>query len=136
MCPKKRRKPLPKLAESEWEVMKPLWDHGPMAARDIYAAIPESQGWAYKTVKTLLARLVQKGALDFDQVGNSYLYKPVYTREEITRAAADSFVQRVFDGAMNPFMAYFAESASPEELKAMRRELERLEREKRQEDEP
>ena len=34
--------------------MKPLWRHGPLAARDIYDKIPDTYGWAYKTVKTML----------------------------------------------------------------------------------
>ena len=77
----------PRLSEMEWEVMKPLWTHGPLAARDVYEKVPDGYGWAYKTVKTMLARLVKKGALAYDQVGNSYLYRPVYSREAMVREA-------------------------------------------------
>jgi len=136
MTRRERKPDIPRLAETEWEVMKPFWDQGPLAARDVYAAIPESRGWAYKTVKTMLSRLVKKGALTYDQVGNSYLYRPVYTREEMTREEAQSFVQRVFDGALNPFLAYFVESASPEELKRIRKELDEMARKKAGENEP
>ena len=76
----------PKLSDAEWTVLKPLWEHGPLAARDIYALVSQTQDWAYKTLKTMLARLVKKGALDYDQIGNSYLYRAVYSREETTRA--------------------------------------------------
>jgi len=120
---------IPKLSEMEWEIMKPLWDRGPMAARDIYQAVPADFGWAYKTVKTMLARLVRKGALGYDQIGNSYLYRPVYSRREMTRAATGSFVRRVFDGALQPFLAHFAEHVSQDELKALRAELKRIEAE-------
>lgn len=133
MTPSARNRPVPRLSESEWAVMKPFWEQGPMAARDLYAALAEGHGWAYKTVKTMLARLVKKGALTYTQVGNSYLYEAAYSREAITAAAAGSFVERVFDGALTPFMAYFAEKASPEELKQMRTELEALERAKQKE---
>ena len=50
---------VPRLSEMEWEIMKPLWQHGPMAARNIYDEVPDRYGWAYKTVKTMLARLVK-----------------------------------------------------------------------------
>ena len=116
----------------EWEILKPLWERGPMAARDIYQCVPRERQWAYKTVKTMLARLVKKGALTYDQIGNSYLYKAAYTRDEMTRAATGSFVQRVFDGAMQPFLAHFAEHVSEDELKALRTELARMEKQKRQ----
>ena len=121
---------IPKLSDKEWEILKPLWDKGPMAARDIYREVPRTFGWAYKTVKTMLSRLVKKGAITYDQVGNSYLYRAAYSREQMTRAATRSFVQRVFDGALNPFLAYFAEGATPEEVKRLKRELAKIEREK------
>ena len=114
---------IPKLSDMEWEILKPLWEKGPMAARDIYEEVPKEHAWAYKTVKTMLARLVKKGALTYDQIGNSYLYRPVYPRGEMTHAAVTSFVQRVFDGALNPFLAYFAESVSEEELRVLEAEL-------------
>ena len=120
-----KQKSPPRLSEREWEIMKPLWQHGPMAARDIYAALPEDCGWAYKTVKSMLARLVKKGALTYDQIGNSYLYRAVYSRAELTEAATGSFIERVFDGALRPFVAHFVESASKEELHVIRAELER-----------
>lgn len=124
----------PHLSEMEWEVMKPFWEHGPMAARDVFQHIPEEHHWAYKTVKSMLGRLVKKGVLTYQQVGNSYLYKAAYTREELTGAATLSFVQRVFNGALRPFLATFAESIPPEELKALRVELTRIERENAQKD--
>jgi len=127
------KKHVPRLSELEWEIMKPLWDKGPMAARDIFQAVPPEQDWAYKTVKTMLARLVRKGALVYDQIGNSYLYRPAFTREEMTRETMGSFVSRVFDGALQPFMAYFAESVDKDELRILKAELARIERQRHEE---
>jgi len=125
-----KRKKVPRLSEMEWEIVKPLWEKGPMAARDIYRRVPEECGWAYKTVKTMLARLVKKGVLTYTQVGNSYLYATAYSRDEITRAATGTFIERVFDGAMRPFLAHFVEHASEEELRVLRSEVARLSRER------
>ena len=124
------RRRTPKLSEMEWEIAKPLWEKGPMAARDMYQHVPQEYGWAYKTVKTMLARLVKKGVLTYTQVGNSYLYAAAYGRDEITRAATGSFIDRVFDGALRPFLAHFVEQASEEELRVLRSELTRLSRER------
>jgi BlaI family penicillinase repressor len=121
---------VPRLSEMEWEIMKPLWKCGPMAARDIYDKVPDKYGWAYKTVKTMLARLVKKGVLAYDQIGNSYLYRSVYTRREMTREATGSFIQRVFDGALSPFFAQFVEQVSEDDLQVLRSELARLDKEK------
>ena len=88
MPSKDRKTPAPRLSDMEWEVKKPLWKQGPMAARDIYESVPDSFGWAYETVKTMLARLVKKGVLIYDQVGNSYLYSPMFTRSEMMLSCA------------------------------------------------
>ncbi|MCC6144157.1 MAG: BlaI/MecI/CopY family transcriptional regulator [Candidatus Hydrogenedentes bacterium] len=121
----------PKISELEWEILKALWDNGPMAARDIYALVGDANHWAYKTLKTMLARLVKKGALDYQQVGNSYLYRPVFTREELTLTEARSFIGRVFDGALQPFVAHFAGQISDEELQVLQQELKRIQRERK-----
>ncbi len=122
--------PPPRLSDMEWEIMKPLWKRGSMAARDIYDSVPDSFGWAYETVKTMLARLVKKGVLRYDQVGNSYLYSPVFTRTEMVREATTSLIRRVFDGGLTLFFAHFVEQASEEELTALKAEIARAEKHK------
>jgi BlaI family penicillinase repressor len=116
----------PRIAEQEWEILKPFWEHGPLAARDVYAHLKAHKPWAYKTVKTMLGRLVAKGALAYDQVGNSYLYRAVYTRDEMVQHVTKSFVNRIFDGALSPFVAHFAAEISDAELKALQSELKRI----------
>jgi len=128
MGAKEKQKAVPRLSELEWEIVKPLWENGPMAARDIFRCVPAEQGWAYKTVKTMLSRLVKKGVLTYVQVGNSYLYSAAYNRDEMTRAATGNFIQRVFDGALRPFLAHYVEQVSEEELRVLRTELARLSR--------
>ena len=123
----------PKISDAEWDVLKPFWEEGPLAARDVYAAVSPEREWSYRTVKTMLSRLVQKGALTYDRVGNSYLYKSAYSRTEMTQAATGSFIERVFDGALRPFVAHFAESISDEELDLLKSEIRAIEKRKKQE---
>ena len=118
---------LPSLSNGEWEVMKTFWDNGAQAARDVYAHLPDENGWAYKTVKTLLSRLVAKGALDYQQIGNSYLYHPVYSREQLTRKEMKGFIERILDGSFTPVLAHFIEESnlSHEEIKKLQNLLKR-----------
>src|SRR3989304_6299948 len=97
------------ISNTEWEVMKVLWEKGELAARDVYAEVREETDWAYTTVKTLLSRLGAKGALDYKRVGNSYLYRPAKTRAQMTRTEMKGVVERVLDGAFSPFLANFIE---------------------------
>ncbi len=121
------------LSPAEWEVMKVFWDHGPLAARDVFGKLPEDHGWAYKTVKTLLSRLVAKEALAYDQIGNSYLYRPIVDRGRLTRSEVRSVFERLSSEAASPIVAQFIEEAdlSDEDIKRLKRLLDQKRRGRR-----
>ena len=106
------------LSDSEWEVMKVIWDGGSMATRDIYAQLAGNRNWAYSTVKTLVRRMVAKGWLDYQRVGNSFLYRAAVPRTKAVRSAVREFSSRVLDGVLSPFVAYYAEQKdlNPEDV--------------------
>jgi BlaI family penicillinase repressor len=104
------KKKLPKIADSEWRIMKLLWQKAPQSANQIIDKLKNEIDWKPRTIKTLLNRLVTKGALDFKTEGRSYLYSPAVTESECKRNAAHSFVNRVFDGTLKPMLAAFLES--------------------------
>jgi BlaI family transcriptional regulator, penicillinase repressor len=120
-----RENPPPLLSPAEWEVMKVLWDEGPLAARDVFARLPKNHGWAYKTVKTLLSRLVAKRALAYDQIGNSYLYRAAVDRQQVTRQEVRSVFQRLISEACSPVLAQFIDEAdlSDAEIRQLKRRL-------------
>jgi BlaI family penicillinase repressor len=101
----------PALSPAEWRVMSVLWEHGKLDARRVFAELADEREWAYQTVKTLLSRLVAKGAVAYDQVGNSYLYRPAVAREEMTRQEVRSVFERVVGAAVSPVLAHFIDEA-------------------------
>jgi BlaI family penicillinase repressor len=105
--------------------MKVLWEAGPAAARDVIAALPKEAAWSPKTVKTLLSRLVAKGAVDYEQIGNSYLYRAVAARDQMTRREIRGVVSRVVSEAVSPVLAHFIEEAdlSEEEIQRLKQLL-------------
>lgn len=102
------KKPLG-LSAAEWEIMKVVWDGGPMALGDINARLTREKRWAYSTVKTLVRRLVAKGWLEYRRVGNSFLYQPAVARAKAVKSAIREFSDRVLGGLLSPFVAYYAE---------------------------
>lgn len=115
----------PALSPAEWRVMTTLWERGPNDARGVFAALADDREWAYQTVKTLLSRLVAKGAVEYDQVGNSYLYRPAVPREEMTRKEVRSVFERVVGEAVSPVLAHFIDEAelSDEDIRKLQRLL-------------
>lgn len=93
-----------KLSDAEWTVMHALWSTAPASARDVLDRVGASTGWAYTTVKTMLVRLVEKGAVDAASEGNQVLYTPRVSRDQAQRSAVRTLVDRVFGGAVAPFV--------------------------------
>jgi BlaI family penicillinase repressor len=118
----------PQISRAEWQVMKVIWGIGaPCAAQTVVDLLAETNKWSVTTVKTLLGRLVQKGALSFEKEGKAYLYSAAFSRKACLAAEADSFLDRVFDGSLTPLIAHFAQARGLrkkdiEELEALLRE--------------
>ncbi len=113
------------LAPAEWEIMKLLWESGPLAARDVFAKLPAGNQWAYKTAKTLLSRLVAKGAVEYDQIGNSYLYRAAIDRDAATRQEVQSVLARLISEASSPVLAHFIDEVelTDDEIRQLKRQL-------------
>ena len=120
--------PLPTISESEWDVMNVLWAaDSPLAASDVVAALAAVRDWSPRTVKTLLNRLINKGALAYDAEGKRYLYRPRVTREQCVREETRSFLSRVFGDAPGPMLLHFVAQArlTPDEVEALKRLLDK-----------
>ncbi|MCW1884630.1 BlaI/MecI/CopY family transcriptional regulator [Luteolibacter flavescens] len=113
----------PKISESEWAVMEVLWDASPRTASEIAKTLRKKTSWAENTVRTLLTRLVEKGALD--EAGSPKLYTPAVQREDCVRAESESFLERIFQGAAKPLLVHFAKNArlTPDEVRELKRIL-------------
>ena len=96
-------------SESEMQVLTALWDKAPQTAADLTQRIGKINGWTQATVKTLLARLVQKGAVTAEADGRRYLYRPAVDRAEAVGEESQRFVDRLFGGRVSPMIAHLAE---------------------------
>ena len=96
------------ISNAELAVMQVLWQRQPLSANDVVAALGDDKDWHEKTVKTLLNRLVSKGALGFDKDGRAYLYFPLIAEQDYQLEQSRSFVERIFSGRIAPLVAGFA----------------------------
>jgi len=120
-------KKIPRISESEWEVMKVVWEKAPVSANQIIEELKGGEAaWHPKTVKAFLNRLVKKGAVGFTVVGRAYLYHPLAQQGECAEAASASFLERVFGGSLKPMLAHFVarKRLSPEEIEELKKLLE------------
>lgn len=99
---------LPHVSEAESQVMDLLWQTAPQTAEELAATLAGTQGWQPSTVKTLLSRLLNKGAITAERDGRRFLYAPVLQRETWLRDQSVSLIDRLFGGRLAPLVTQFA----------------------------
>lgn len=119
-----KAKTVPRISETEWEVMRAIWAGHPASANEVIERLQKlDPTWHPKTAKTLLTRLVKKGALGFEMEGRSYVYRPLVAEADCVAVASTSFLDRVFGGSLQPMLAHFVASR-----RLTRRDLDELKR--------
>jgi BlaI family penicillinase repressor len=113
---------IPGISDAEWEVMNVVWDQSRATAAEVVEALAGCSDWHPRTIKTMLNRLVKKGALLFEAQGKRYLYRPAVRREQCVRCESRSFVDRVFRGAVGPMLVHFVSQAdlTPEQIRELK----------------
>jgi BlaI family penicillinase repressor len=116
----------PDISKSEWAVMEALWERAPQTASELTKTLRPVTNWAENTVRTLLKRLVEKGALKTGENANATrTFLPAVKREDCVRAEGESFMQRMFRGAAKPLLIHFATNArlTPAEVTELKKFL-------------
>ena len=110
---------VPQISDAEWDVMKVVWDHGPLTAGEVVRHLATDRDWSPRTVKTLLSRLVKKGAagVRIEDAGGTaggrrFLYEARVSREACVRQESRSFLSRVFDGNAAPALVHLLEESA------------------------
>ena len=98
------------LSNSEWKLMRRLWDRAPSTITELTAALREETGWSKNTVITMLSRLEAKGAVRCQEGGRAKLYFPVLDRRDAARAETESFLGRVYGGSVGSMMSAMVDS--------------------------
>ena len=120
---------LPSISEAESAVMEVLWRTSPVSTEDVVAALKNRQDWQEPTIKTLLNRLLNKGAISAERDGRRYLYSPVLQRDQWLASESRGLLDRLFGGRVAPLVAHFSKQRKLTrkdlaELKSLIEELE------------
>jgi predicted transcriptional regulator len=120
------------ISEAESVVMTVLWQRSPMAAEDIMAALEDKETWHASTVKTLLSRLVKKGAVGAQRDGRRYLYSPMIERDQWLSDESAGLLDRLFQGRVAPFVAHFSHGRklSKRDIEELKQLIETLDNER------
>lgn len=116
------------ISEAESVVMDVLWRRHPLGAEDVVAELADTRHWQEATIKTLLNRLLNKGAITAARDGRRYLYSPLLKREAWVLDESRGLLDRLFDGRVAPLVAHFSEhrKLSRKDIAELRKLLEEI----------
>lgn len=122
--------PVERISDAEHAVMEALWAKSPLSAADVCEVVSDERDWSMPTVKTLLSRLVTKGAVATEPDGRRFLYSPLVERADYVGSESKRLVERLFGGRAAPLFAHLAESEALtdqdlSEIEALLKELRR-----------
>lgn len=121
-----------KISDAEWEILKVLWKKPNSNLKEIAEEL-KNTSWSYTTIRTLVTRLMEKGAIDADKSSTSnFKYRPVLRENEYKATKAKNFLEKVFDGSASMMMASLVHGGglSEEEAKKLKAFVEGMEEEK------
>ena len=116
------------ISEAESVVMRALWAAGEATAEDLIASVAGPQGWAEPTVRTLINRLLNKGAISAEREGRRYRYRPELAQADWRAEECTSLIDRLYDGRVAPLVAHFSERGQlrAEDLAELRRLIQEI----------
>jgi BlaI family penicillinase repressor len=112
-----------RISDAEWEVMSLLWDKSPQTPGEIIDALAQT-GWKRRTIRTLVERLAQKGAVKA-LTDSPRQYAPAVSRQACVRQESRSFVERVFRGEPASFLLHLVKETklTPQEIDQLKQLL-------------
>ena len=114
------------ITDSEWVIMRVLWDRGSATASEITASVKRERDVSPQTIKTLIRRLVDKHivgyAIDPDD-SRVYHYRPLIRKEDAVRRKSETFAAQVYQNNVGDLVAHFVENSglTEEELLQLQR---------------
>jgi BlaI family penicillinase repressor len=113
-----------KISDAEWQVMNVVWARSPLTGGEIIAAFGSRSPWRPRTIRTLLDRLVGKGALKVLSEGKRR-FVPAVSQEACVHSESRSFMARVFGGQPAPMLLHMIKDAklTPDEIKQLKQIL-------------
>ncbi len=92
-------KRIPKIPDSELEVLEALWQVGSGSVRDVLTQLQWSGSqWTYATVSTLLQRLEQKGLVTCDKSEFAFVYRAAVSRPAVVDRRLEHLIDKVYQG--------------------------------------
>jgi CopY/TcrY family copper transport repressor len=93
------------ITDSEWEVMRVVWTRTKATSKEIISVLQDKKDWKPATTKTFIGRLVKKGALNTETVGNKFIYTAAVSEEESLKSLKAGLFSHICNTAVGKTIA-------------------------------
>lgn len=100
------------ITPAEWQVMRIIWTLGHSTSSQIIDILQQKVDWKPATIKTLLRRLVEKGALKTTKQGRAFIYTPLIKEQITMNEAADQLFNSICEMHVGSTLDHVIESAT------------------------
>lgn len=124
------KRPTQKPTEKELEILRIVWEKGPISVKEIHEQLGGDEANGYTTILKLMQIMHEKGHLTRQKSGKLHLYKAVISQENTQQQMLDKMIDTVFRGSAAELVlsALGNRKSSKTELKAIREYLDELEK--------
>lgn len=113
------------LSKAEEQLMNLIWEKGRVFMKDILESYPEPKP-AHTTVATMLKRLQDKEAINFESFGNSRAYYPLIKKNGYFSKKVNTMIKDFFGNSPSSFASFFTKETelSTKELEEIKKLIE------------
>ncbi len=118
------------ISDAERSVIEVLWANGALTAEQVARELASSNAWSFATIKTLLGRLLKKGAITAVADGRRFIYSAKLQKADYVAVESERFVDRLFAGRVAPLVSHFSDAKrlSKQDIRELRELLDKLPR--------
>lgn len=117
-----------KIPDAEIEVLKVIWDRGEATSSEIIQDLKD-YSWKYNTIRTLIKRLHQKGAIEIiSKNGKAYTYRATLDEADYKNELTKDLLKKLYNNSMYEFLYDYFKGTEEEKHEAMRKLIEDVEK--------
>ena len=116
--------------KTELEILSVIWERETATVREVHEILNARKPTGYTTVLKLLQIMDEKGLVERDKTNRAHVYRAKTKQKETGKQMLDDVLQKVFGGSALKLVQQVleTETTSAEELKQIRRMIERAEK--------
>ncbi len=115
------------ITDAEYVIMKVLWENEPCTSGEIVEEVSKEQEWNDKTIRTLINRLISKGAVKAEKTNSkAFIYSSLVSKKDYIKVENSNFINKLYGGSIKLMLASFVENnkLSKEEIQNLKDILE------------